>query len=62
MRTNLLHAILAAWIGTVDIEEPEHAKQLLAQRKSAREQRLLTRFLGLSPRAQAYREDLRQNA
>ena len=41
-----------------DIEEPEHAKQLLAQRKSAREQHLLTRFLALSPRAQAYREGL----
>ena len=41
-----------------DIEEPEHAKQLLAQRKRAREQHLLTRFLALSPRAQAYREGL----
>ncbi len=41
-----------------DIEEPEHAKQLLVQRKSAREQRLLTHFLALSPRAQAYREGL----
>ncbi len=41
-----------------DIEEPEHAQQLLAQRKSAREQRLLVHFLALSPRAQAYREGL----
>ena len=41
-----------------DIEEPEHAQQLLAQRKSAREQRLLVQFLALSPRAQAYREGL----
>ena len=41
-----------------DIEEPEHARQLLVQRKSAREQRLLVHFLALSPRAQAYREGL----
>jgi hypothetical protein len=41
-----------------DIEDPEHARQLLVQRKSAREQRLLVHFLALSPRAQAYREGL----
>ena len=41
-----------------DIEDPEHARALLAQRKSAREQRLLVQFLALSPRAQAYREGL----
>ena len=39
-------------------QHPKQAKQLLAQRKSAREQLLLTRFLALSPRAQAYREGL----
>lgn len=37
-----------------DIEDPEHARELLAQRKSAREQRLLTQLLALSPRAPAY--------
>ena len=41
-----------------DIEEPEHAQQLLSHRRSAREQRLLSQFLALSPRAQAYREGL----
>ncbi|MEK7364297.1 MAG: IS21 family transposase [candidate division NC10 bacterium] len=41
-----------------DIEDPDHAQQLLVQRKSAREQRLLVHFLALSPRAQAYREGL----
>ena len=41
-----------------DIEDPDHAQLLLAQRKSAREQRLLVNFLALSPRAQAYREGL----
>ena len=41
-----------------DIEQPEHAQQLLVQRKSAREQRLVVQFLALSPRAQAYHEGL----
>jgi transposase len=41
-----------------DIEDPDHERQLLAQRKSAREQRLLVHFLALSPRAQAYLEGL----
>ena len=41
-----------------DFELPEHAQQLVAQRHSAREQRLLVQFLALSPRAQAYREGL----
>ncbi|OYV66350.1 MAG: hypothetical protein B7Z74_11280, partial [Deltaproteobacteria bacterium 21-66-5] len=41
-----------------DIEDPDHARELLANRKSAREQRLLVHFLALSPRAQAYREGL----
>ena len=42
----------------LDIEHPDHAQQLLMQRHSAREQRLLVQFLALSPRAQAYREGL----
>ena len=41
-----------------DIEDPQHARELVAQRKSAREQRLLVQFLAISPRAQAYREGL----
>jgi len=41
-----------------DIKDDEHEQQLLAQRKSAREQRLLVQFLALSPRAPAYREGL----
>lgn len=41
-----------------DIEDPEHAKLLLAQRRSAREQRLMLRFLALSPQAQAYYDGL----
>jgi len=41
-----------------DIEDPEHPKALLAQRRTAREQRLMLRFLALSPSAQAYHEGL----
>lgn len=40
------------------IEDPDHERQLLAQRSSAREQRLVVNFLALSPRAQAYLEGL----
>jgi transposase len=41
-----------------DIEDPDHERQLMAQRKTAREQRLMVNFLALSPRAQAYLEGL----
>lgn len=41
-----------------DIEDPQHPKELLEQRHTAREQRLLVQFLAISPRAQAYREGL----
>jgi transposase len=43
-----------------DIEDPDHPKVLLAQRRNAREQRLLMRFLALSAKAQAYYEGLEQ--
>jgi transposase len=41
-----------------DIEDPVHVRQLLSQRASAREQRLMVDFLALSPRAAAYAEGL----
>jgi transposase len=41
-----------------DIADPEHEQQLAAQRRSAREQRLLVHFLAISPRAQSYRDAL----
>ncbi|MCK9540351.1 IS21 family transposase [Dokdonella sp.] len=41
-----------------DIEDPDHPKALLEQRKTAREQRLLCQFLALSNQAQAYYEGL----
>lgn len=43
-----------------DIEDPDHAKTLIAQRHRAREQRLMLRFLALSPHAAAYYEGLEQ--
>lgn len=41
-----------------DIEHPDHPRALLQQRKKAREQRLLVRFLKLSPKAEVYYEQL----
>ena len=43
-----------------DIEDPDHPRALLAQRHNAREQKLLGRFLALSPRAEAYYQALAQ--
>jgi transposase len=43
-----------------DIEDPDHAKVLIAQRSRAREQRLMMRFLALSPDAAAYYGGLEQ--
>lgn len=43
-----------------DIEDPDHPKALLEQRRNAREQRLLMRFLSLSAKAQTYHEGLEQ--
>jgi transposase len=37
-----------------DIEDPDHPKPLLEQRKKARDHQLFMRFLALSPRAEAY--------
>jgi transposase len=41
-----------------DIEDPDHPRELLEQRSSAREQRLLSQFLKLSNNAQAYYEGI----
>lgn len=37
-----------------DFEDPDHPRELLAQRRSARHQKLLQRFLALSPNAERY--------
>jgi hypothetical protein len=44
----------------LDIEDPDHAKALIAQRSRAREQRLMMHFLALSPDAAAYYGGLEQ--
>jgi len=41
-----------------DIENPDHPRALLQQRRAAREQRLLMRFLTLSPKAESYYQQL----
>ena len=41
-----------------DSEHPDHPKKLLAQRRSAREQKLLQSFLALTPDAEAYYQGL----
>ena len=43
-----------------DIEDPDHPKQLLLWRNKAREQRIVMRFLSLSPRASDYYRKLEQ--
>ena len=41
-----------------DFEDPDHPKALLAQRKNAREQKILARFFSLSYQAEAYYQGL----
>ena len=43
-----------------DFEKPEHVAELLAQRRQARTQQLLSRFLALSPRAREYYQQLEE--
>lgn len=42
------------------IEDPDHDRQLLQQRRNAQKQRLLRRFLTLSPKAETYFQALKQ--
>jgi len=41
-----------------DIEDPDHPKELIAQRKKARDQKIFMRFLALCPKAQDYYREL----
>ena len=43
-----------------DFEHPDHPKELLQQRKRARDQKVLARFLSLCPQAPAYFHELEQ--
>lgn len=43
-----------------DFEDPDHPKELLAQRKKARDQKIFMRFLALSPKADPYYRKLQQ--
>ena len=53
-------SIPAATSGISDFEKPEHVEELLAQRRQARAQQLLTRFLALSPEATEYYQRLEE--
>ena len=41
-----------------DFEDPDHPKELLAQRKKAKDRKILMRFLSLSPKASDYYREL----
>jgi len=41
-----------------DFEDPDHPKELIAQRKKARDQKIFMRFLALSPKARDYYREL----
>jgi transposase len=43
-----------------DFEDPDHPKELLSQRKKARDQKIFLRFLTLSPTAHQYYQKLQQ--
>ncbi len=43
-----------------DMEDPDHPKELLAQRKKARDQKVFIRFLSISDKAEAYYRQLEQ--
>ncbi|NCC31778.1 MAG: IS21 family transposase [Chloroflexia bacterium] len=43
-----------------DFEHPDHPRALLVQRRAAKEQRLLMRFLALSSKAEAYYQQLQE--
>jgi len=43
-----------------DFEDPDHPKELLVQRKKARDQKIFMRFLALSPKAEQYYRKLEQ--
>lgn len=58
--TKLIARHVRSYDRRLDIEDPDHPKELLAQRRNAREQRLLMQFLALSPKAQSYYEGLQQ--
>jgi len=58
--TNLIAQHPRRYERNQDFENPDHPKALLIQRRAAKEQRLLKRFLTLSPKAEAYYQQLQQ--
>jgi transposase len=58
--TNLIAQHPRSYERNEDFENPDHPRALLAQRRAAKEQRLLMRFLALSPKAESYYQQLAQ--
>ncbi|MCP4567771.1 MAG: IS21 family transposase, partial [FCB group bacterium] len=59
-RENLIARHVRSYGRREDKENPDHPKELLAQRKKARDQKIFMRFLQLSPKAHEYNEQLGQ--
>ncbi|MFZ3113977.1 MAG: IS21 family transposase [Syntrophales bacterium] len=57
---NLIARHVRSYDRRQDIENPDHPKELIAQRKKARDQKIFMRFLMLSPKTQAYYQQLEQ--
>ncbi len=55
---NLIAQHVRSYDRNQDFEHPDHPRELVAQRKKAREQRLHLQFITLSPRAQEYYQEL----
>lgn len=55
---NLIAQHLRSYDRNKDFEHPDHPRELIIQRKKAREQRLHLQFIALSPRAQEYYQEL----
>jgi transposase len=60
LKDNLIARHLRSYDRHQDFEHPDHPKELLAQRKKARDQQLFIQFLKLSPKAEAYYQNLEQ--
>lgn len=59
-QTSLIASHPRSYDRNQDIEDPDHPRELLAQRRKAREQKLFMRFLALSPKAQEFFREMEQ--
>lgn len=59
-KDNLIARHVRSYDRYQDFEDPDHPKELLKQRKRARDQKIFMRFLALSPKAELYYRKLEQ--